>query len=90
MATFPHEISGFALARSMLLDILIQAPQTAESSCIVAVVGTELKAVGFGDCQCYFQDIDRIQAQTVTVKRCRYINFFRSDVQIQSVHYQCR
>src|SRR5690349_726705 len=78
------------LLRPMLLDMAVQAAQRAENLQVVFVVGTNFHAIGFRHDQRDFQDIDRIEPQSFSVKRRSGIDFCGGDIEIERVHDQLR
>lgn len=78
------------LAGSMLLDMLVQIAQRAESLEVVFVIGAQLKAVFFGYRECDLQNIDGIEAKSFTIKRRCRVNFIWLDLEVQGRHDQLR
>src|ERR1700694_923604 len=66
----------------MLLNVLVQTAQRIEDLAIVLVVGPQLDAVGLGDRQGDFQNIDRIQPHTFSVQRRGWVDFRGLSLQV--------
>src|SRR5437868_3292060 len=70
--------------RPLFLQMSIEATQRAEDLAVVFVVGAYLHTIRLGDHERHFENVDRVEAESVTIQRRRRIDFLSRHVEVES------